>query len=296
MSVRPIYKDITYMLTRRTSQRLYLLRPSNEVNACIRYCVAIAQRRSKLKLHSIVFMSNHYHIVATDEKGTLPTFTEELNKNLAKSLNCLHGRRENLWSGGEQTNHLTLADEETILEKTVYALSNPTKAGLVSHGGEWPGVRLYRKGKYLAKKPSFFFRSEENGGKLPDSLQLELTSPPIGVHENATDMLIQSATTKQEKGLRIQWQQSGKKFLGAASVKAQSIHNSPNGGTQQKRICPRVACKDKLLRIKLLLSLKAFTRAYKPLQKQFSQGEHSVVFPVGTYRMARFYGARCAEE
>ncbi len=296
MSARPIYKNTTYMLTRRTTQRLYLLRPSKKVNACIQYCVAIAQRRSGIQIHSLVFMSNHYHMVVTDEEGTLPIFTEELNKNLAKALNCLHSRWENLWSGGDKTNYLTLADEETVLEKTVYALSNPTKAGLTSHGGDWPGVRLFRKAKYLTKKPDFFFRPEDKGGKLPDRLQLELTAPPIGAHEKIAEDIVQSATTKEEKSLRNDWLKSGKKFLGKAGVKAQEVHASPKTPATHRKMCPRVACKDKWLRIKMLLSLKAFEEAYKPSQKRFSGGDHSVEFPLGTYRMPRFYGARCAEE
>ncbi len=241
-------------------------------------------------------MSNHFHIVVTDEKGTLPTFTEELNKNLAKSLNCLHTRRENLWSGGEQTNHLLLADEDAVLRETVYALANPTKAGLVAHGGEWPGVRLFLKGKYQAKKPPFFFRFETNGGALPDKLDLVITSPPIGAHEKITDALVKAAVTKEEKGLRDARYMSGKGFMGAAKIKNQEIDGSPSGPGARRAICPRVACKDVALRIQILLSYREFAEDYKAKREQFAGGDHSVMFPFGTYRMVHFYGANCALE
>lgn len=295
MRPRPILPNRTYLITRRTTQQLFLLRPSPEINACIRYCLALAQRRSGLKIHAIIFMSNHYHLVVTDVHGTLPVFTEELNKLIARSLNCHHDRGENFWAGSAQTSHVELISSEDVLDKVVYTLANPTEAHLVSHGSQWPGVRLFRKGGYLAKKPRFLFRSKEAGGALPDTLDLQLTPPPIGVHENAADDVIKSAAGAREKRIRQEAKVLGKRFLGASGVLKQSIYNSPTVRVPRRGISPSIACKDKWRRIEALASSSAFRRDHKEARKSFMAGVRDVLFPVGTYRFVRQFGACCAE-
>ncbi len=295
MKPRQIIKGTTYLLTRRTTQGLFLLRPSKEVNACIRYCVAIAQRRSEVELHWVVFLSNHYHIGVTDTEGRIPEFTEELNKLLARSLNCHRGRWENFWSGGDQTSQVTLASDFEVMAKLVYSLANPTKALLVSHGNKWPGVRLFHANKYRAKKPAFFFRNEEDGGKLPDSLDLTLTPPPIGVREDLCDDVVQRAVSAREKQLRDRAKAARKKFMGAAAVKAQNIYGSPKRPAEKRGISPRLACRDKWRRIEILAQLDTFVADYRAKLKEFVGGAKDVLFPAGTYLMTRQFGARCEE-
>ena len=274
---------------------MFLLRPSRTVNACIRYCMAIAQRRSGVAVHCAVFLSNHYHIVATDTEGQLPVFTEELNKLLARSLNCHHGRWENLFSSGDQTSHVTLATEFDVMAKTVYALANPTKALLVSHGRDWPGVRIFRKGGYLAVKPKFFFRSEEAGGRLPDKIVLTITAPPIGEQEQLCDDVVLRAVSAREKQLRDRARSGRRKFMGAAAVRSQSIQQSPTRPAPRRSMNPRLACRDKWRRFEILSRLADFATKYQEMRKAFVAGVLDVVFPAGTYQIARQYGARREE-
>lgn len=283
------------MISRRTTQRLFLLRPSAQVNACIRYCLAVAQRRSGVLVHVAVFLSNHYHLIVTDPNGTLPVLTEELNKLLGRSLNFLHGRAENFWSGGVQTSHVRLESEHDVLAKTVYALANPVAAYLVSHGNQWPGVRLFRKGSYRAKKPKFFFRTEEVGGALPDTLSLELTPPPIGVHPKCVDDHVKAAASAREKQLRDRAKVEGRRFLGAQAVKRQNIYDSPKNREAGRSMSPRVACGDRWRRMELLTELTDFVAGHEEKRRAFVGGQRDVEFPPGTYRFVQSLGARCAE-
>ncbi len=272
---------------------MFLLRPSKVVNACIRYCLAVAQRRSGVKIHAVVFLSNHYHIVLTDVRRKLPIFTEELNKLLARSLNCLHGRWENFFSAGQQTSQVALVSEHDVLAKTVYTLANPTQAMLVSHGPDWPGVRLFRKSQYQALKPKFFFRREDVGGKLPDKLMLKISAPPIGVQEQLCDDVVQKAASAREKQLRERASEEGKRFLGARAVKAQRIDRSPRSPAPRRGMSPRVACRDKWRRIEVLGRLASFIASYREVREKFISGVTDVVFPAGTYQMANQFGCRC---
>lgn len=296
MKPRCILPGTTYLITRRTTQRLFLLRPSTTINAALRYCLALAQKRAPgVELHAVTFMSNHYHIVLTDKEGELPVFTEELHKLIARCLNSHHARWENFWAGGAQTSHVQLVTSDDVLDKIAYTLANPTEALLVSHGSQWPGVRLYRKGSYVAKKPKFFFRTQDEGGKLPDSLKLELTAPPIGVHEKRADDVVQRAASAREKRLRDEANAAGKSFLGAKGVLRQKIYNAPQAPAPRRGMSPTVACQDKWRRIEALADNAEFAEAHDAAREDFIAGNRDAVFPAGTYRFQKQFGACCAE-
>ena len=246
-------------------------------------------------MHSVVFLSNHYHIIVTDTLRQIPIFTEELNKLLAKSLNCHHGRWENFFSAGDQTSQVALVSEHDVMAKTVYLLANPTQAMLVSHGPDWPGVRIFRKGDYRAVKPAFFFRDKEAGGKLPDKLMLTLSPPPIGVPDKLCDDVVQNAASARERQLRERARLARQRFLGAKAVKAQSIYRSPKMPAPKRGMSPRLACRDKWRRIEMLARLDSFVSSYREKRAAFISGVLDVVFPAGTYQMARQFGARCEE-
>ena len=93
---RPVIAGETLMITRRCTQRQFLLRPSSAVNGIIGYCLAAAAERYGLRLHAFCAMSNHLHIVATDVLGNAPEFCRWFFEFTAKCLNVHWGRWENL--------------------------------------------------------------------------------------------------------------------------------------------------------------------------------------------------------
>lgn len=294
MRPRQIIPRRTYLITRRTTHGTFLLRPSAEVRTCILYCLALAQRRAKVRIHAVIFLSNHYHIVVTDDAGLLPDFTEELNKNITKALNVHHDRSENIWAANVQTNHLELVRPEDVLNKTVYALANPVAAGLVSEGRKWPGVRLVGNKRFLVKKPNFFFRREEDGG-LPDELYLHITPPPVDEDPDKALALVESAVVEKERALRETARLEGRRFLGAAAIRAQSIYATPKEPLPKGAIVPEIGCQDPELRQEALAERRAFVAEHEASRKSWRAGFIDVLFPPGTYRFVQQFGARCAE-
>lgn len=275
---------------------MFLLRPSPEVNNCIRYCLALAQRRSKVRVHSVTFLSNHYHLVVTDDEGLLPVFSEELNKLVARALNSKLSRRENFWEANKPTSYVRLASPDDVLAKTVYTLANPTAALLVARGTEWPGVRLYRHGRYRARRPSFFFRGASGDTEvLPETVDLELTPPPLAGDDREANDIVKNAVQARERELRQHAKLEGKRFLGAAKVLKQEITQAPTHTHRLGAMSPRVACRDRWRRAEALQRLDDFAIEYEECRRRFCQGETEVVFPVGTYRIVRQFGARCAD-
>ena len=278
------------MVTRRTTQRQFLLRPSKAINGCIKYCVALAAEKSGVRLHALVFMSNHYHIVLTDVLGKLPLFTTELNRLLAKSLNVYHDRGENFWAGHVQPSHVLLPERADIYNKLLYLLNNPVEAGLVSKGKDWPGVRLYVPGKVHCKRPKFYFRSEEEGGRMPKKLSFELSLPEVLGSKKEVLRELEAEVKASEVAIGNKRKSKGLGFLGAKVVKQQAVTSTPISKEWSSSISPRLACADKWRRAELLQLFKDFQVAYKDAWEQLKSGFKNVEFPLGTYRLARYSG------
>ena len=109
---REVLPDRTYMITRRCTQRQFLMRPDRETNNAFIYCLAEAAARYRIEIIFTVAMSNHHHTGFHDPEGNYPAFLEHFHKFFAKCQNALRGRWENFWSS-EQTSVVRLVDPTT---------------------------------------------------------------------------------------------------------------------------------------------------------------------------------------
>ena len=127
---RRIVAGQTYLITRRCSERRFLLRPDPRTEEIFLYCLAEAAERFGIRVIAWVAMSNHYHAVVEDPEGVLPAFLCHLHKMTARALNARWSRWENFWSA-EPTCAVRLVEGADVLDKTVYALANPIADHLV---------------------------------------------------------------------------------------------------------------------------------------------------------------------
>jgi hypothetical protein len=166
------------MITRRCTQRQFLMRPDPATNNAFVYCLAVAAEHAGVQVLFTSAQSNHHHTGIYDPKGTYPEFIEHFHKLFAKCMNSLRGRWENFWSS-EQTSVVRLVDPEDIMAKMVYALTNPAKDDLVDAAEDWPGINAFVSiiaGKNMtATRPGHFFRED---GPMPKSVTLSFTRPP----------------------------------------------------------------------------------------------------------------------
>lgn len=282
------------MITRRCTQRQFLLRPDERTNAIFEYCLAEAAQRFDIGLLAWVAMSNHYHAIVFDAKGRLPAFIEHLHKMLAKVLNGRWNRTENLWSS-EETCITYLPTPEDVFRKTVYVLSNPFASHAVDRLSDWPGSSSfgYLNGKRtMHRRPTVFFRKT---GVMPEQVALHLDIPEavLGVRS-----LWQWAERVREAVLVNEFATRKKRLVtrtpiwGRKAVMRATPSESPATPTPRRRLRPTLAAHDKATRIAELCKLKAFHVAYDIARRRFAAGDMEVEFPPGTYRM-RLLGARC---
>ena len=80
-------------LSVRAVNRSFRFVPVKRVTETLRYCLAASMARfeGRISLHEFLFMSNHFHVVLTDEDGCLPDFTTHFHALVSRSLNALRG-------------------------------------------------------------------------------------------------------------------------------------------------------------------------------------------------------------
>jgi hypothetical protein len=294
---RAIIPGRRYLVTRRCSERRFLMRPERETNNAFVYCMALAAQKSGISVVCVGTTSNHYHAVVVDNRGCLPEFLEHFHKLFAKHQNCLRGRWEAFWAS-EQTSIVELPNPEDVLAKMTYAIANPCSSHLVDRVHVWPGVEslsaIERDAPLLARKPSRFF--DQANGDLPDVLQLRFSRAPGFeqlkhaeyarlVGEQVAQAVAKAAQERREKGIKL---------LGRKGVLSQHWNHSPRNREPRRGLSPRVACRNRWARIEALQRNKAFLDHYRAARADHLAGRDAV-FPPGTWWLCRYAGLSCAE-
>lgn len=291
---RQVLDNVTYLVTRRCSERRFFLRPSALVNQVFAYCLAYAAEQTGVLVHAVMVLSNHYHAVVTDPQGRLPEFMAHLNKLVSKCVNAELGRWESLWSP-ERYSAVRLGDAGAVLDKLVYCLANPVEAGLVRSSSQWPGLgsrpRDCTGPGQEVRRPVGFFRAD---GGMPEAVRLRMSVPPcfeeLGGERYGT--MLAKALEGRERELVEERGAEGRGYLGREGVLGQDPYGRPEGYEPRRGLDPRVAGRDKWRRVEALGRAKEFQEAYREAWKRFKGGERDVVFPAGTYWMCKHAGQR----
>ena len=292
MHPRLIIPGATYLITRRCIERRFLLRPSQQTNQIIEYCLAIAAERTGVEVHAFCAMSNHMHAVVTDLQGRLPDFFQHFHRHVAVAINASLGRKENLWAG-HQTSAVQLGDDQDVLDKLAYVVANPTAAGLVRAPQKWPGVITRRLGESRRiKRPADYFRQT---GAMPEFVQLNYTLPPQMAHLGLikANELFFKALSYKVHAARETARAKGKDFLGAKKVMKTALSKSAATAERIKSKAPRFSIRDPERRRAAIARWRGFLLAYFEAFHQWRNGNRKVRFPEGTWMMKRAHSAPC---
>jgi REP element-mobilizing transposase RayT len=291
---RRIVKDTTYLVTRRCTQREFLLTPSALSTLIFKYVLAVAAARHGVLIHAACVMSDHYHLVLTDPDASLPAFSQLLDGVIAKALNALHGRWENFWAPGSYS-AVELVTPEDIVEKVAYTLANPASADLVEHGRQWPGVwsdpRSIGSRGELIERPGHYFAED---GSMGEHATL-VFSVPAGFDSVETfQAKVLGRVREFEKAAADRREAGGVKVIGASRVLKQRHTRHARGHEPRRSLNPRVAAGDKWKRVEALQRLMSFLERHRDALVRHCSGEKGVVFPLGTYLMRVRFGVSCA--
>ncbi len=292
---RRIVPGETYLVSRRTTQRQFLLRPDEVTNGIYLYLLAYCALEAKVRLIGFVAMSNHVHSCVEDPCGNIEEFYQLLHSLVARAMNLERRRFENLWSS-ERTSLVQLKSSADVLDKVAYTEANPAEAHLVKFAKDWPGATSAgrRAGmddgvvRIVVKKPKRFFSDE-----MPDKLVLEIHKPNEFAEladEEWCAMLDREVHRREREAAK---KRNCAKALGAKAARRQSPYSCPKTCAERFRLAPEVAAKNKWERIAALQVNAAFQAEYRAAYTRWRDGDHDVVFPFGTYKLRVQQGARC---
>jgi hypothetical protein len=262
------------------------LRPDDEINNAIAYCLANASMRCEIDVLLVTVESNHHHTVIYDRAGRFPEFIQHFHKMVAKCVNTVRGRCENLWASGE-TCVTQLLDYETVLDKLAYTAGNPVKDLLVERATQWPGLNGYRhlinRKPVRARRPHFFFRTDRC---WPEELTLNFVIPSeLGDADEVIAELEARVTALETETLQVR-QRTGAQVLGRKSILQTNWKSSPDSVEAPRTLRPRFAGR-RSARSQALRAYLAFLAAYRDAFEQWRRG-NACEFPAGTYWLARF--------
>jgi putative transposase len=289
---RQILPGTTYLITRRCTQREFLLRPSAITNANFLYVLGVAVQRTGMLVHAFGVLSNHAHLVVTDPYARLPEFERYLHGNLARAMNVVLGRSQAFWDDSG-CSAVALGTPEAIIDATAYVLANPVSAGLVRSGSEWPGPwsdpALVGGAPIEVERPTGFFRP---GGPTPARVTLQLTPPPGFTAAEYRERVL-AALASREQAARAAVEAKGHRFLGVRRVLEQKTTTRAARPETRGRLRPLVATRDKKRRLEELSRISDFLERYRRARARFIAGIHDVVFPAGTYWLRVSCGVAC---
>ena len=272
------------MLTRRCAQRMFLLRPDDATNNAFIYCLALAAIKFGIDVLFTLAESNHHHTIIFDRHGHVSAFLEHFHKLVARSQNALRGRWENFWAAQEPC-VTRLLDRDAVIDKLIYAASNPVKDRLVERVHHWPGVNTWsafiHRRSIKATRPRHFFRSS-----MPAQVTLDLVIPRELGDPNEVVREVREGVEAIEEQVRTERMANGASVIGRRRVLAQSWKDCPTSFEPRRERRPRFAGAPHV-RVPALASYRSFLWAYKHARDRWRRGLDAV-FPAGTYWLTRF--------
>jgi REP element-mobilizing transposase RayT len=308
--------------------------PKPQVVELIWYVLAVMAQRTGIQIHEALFMSNHFHLVATDRDGVLPDFMRDFNSLLSRGLNALRGSTGTNVEKGY--NLVVPTDDAKLVEHAVYTLTNPCNEGLVERAGHWKGVTthgieygdvitrrrpnsgLWKSiGDAVAKllpsrrneRSSVGRRRHADRTKLPETASFTLVRPPVMLDHSDAQLrrLIYADVRRVEDEQIVERRRTGRRVVGMQRVAAQSYTDTPDTARELFRTTPRVSGKTRAW-LETLRRRLEFERAHavaraaiievmsdaRALGRHLAERLAAIELPRGSFLLRRRYECVCA--
>ena len=281
------------LLTRRTEERRYFLRPSTHVCRVVLYELAKAADTNGLAVHGLMTMSNHPHIVATDHEGERSDFMRDFGAGVARARNRRLDRKGHFWDG-QQFGDTVLLDRQAIEEKLLYMWLNPVQANLVERAADWPGPKIlpsdWGKPRVISAPQDGFYNPKKA------KMIVFTPQPPPGYEDMTLEEVREHFETllrEAEDKLIARRRRAGKRVSGVRRVLQLDPNDAPSTRARRGKLNPRFASRDPVLMERALDERQQFHADYDEANAGWRRGNRSVVFPAGTIRHRKVNNADC---
>ena len=281
------------LLTRRTEERRYFLRPDTHIRKVVMYELAKSAEDTFMGVHALMTMGNHPHIAGTDQRGERSEFMRNFCSGIARAQNRHLDRKGHFWDT-QQFGDTVLLDREAIEEKLLYIWLNPVVAGLVARAKDWPGAKILpsdwgRTQTITAPNDGFYNQKKAR--------TIEFTPmPPPGYEDMTLEEVIEHFETllaEAEEKLRKRRRRAGKRVAGLRKVLQLSPLDAPGTRAKSGKLNPRFASRNAALMAQAQKERREFLADYDEANDQLRKGNHEVEFPPGTIRLRKIANVTC---
>ncbi len=275
-----------HLLTGRTQRAECWMVPSRRIRRIIGGIIGRYQKVHNVKIYAFIFLSNHYHMLASQADGNIWKFMYDVNREIAKRVNKEQGREGSFWAR-RYTSQVVLSDND-LIEAYAYILTNAVHQRLVENPEEWPGLtsqncigRLFpfvNLSCYAAarrKDPSVCQQD------YTSYYEIEISPLPLETPESAEehDSTIRARVRSK---LTLLKKTNTRGYLGRKKVLSQK----PGARPRKVKRSPRSGCYSKCP--KLIQKYRKYYRdlidTYREASERFRLGELEVSFPEFTFK------------
>jgi hypothetical protein len=286
-------------VTRRTTRRTFLLRPDEDrkLQNIYWYATAVIAGEMGIELHAVQMLSTHVHEVLTDPRGELPRFLQQRNRLFANAIKVHRGWPEEVFARAP-TNYVALYGAAAIEKEVGYTLANCVEAGLVCRPEDWPGVTITRDGLGRAlirvPRPAAYF--DPTNPRWPPEVVLRITLPEVLVktYGSRTDArnALRRAVDIAVSTARAAATEAGRLVGAVRDLLRIPFHRQATGHEPFRRRFPTFATAGVPEATRQAKQERAtFLAKYREALQALRRKEATALFPYGTWRICREFGA-----
>ncbi|MDQ3031695.1 MAG: transposase [Myxococcota bacterium] len=294
---RRIREGATFLITRRALRRHCLFAPDPRITQLFVFALAWCAQMFGVEIHAAILMSTHEHLVVTDVRGVLPMFLQMFHRLVALATKVVRKWEGPVWDH-EPPSIVELVTPEAVIQEIGYAIANPAAAGLVERARDWPGVTTLVEqlagGVLVAARPTFFFSA--SNPQWGERASVTLTLPPM-LEELYTPESFREAVAAEVERIELEakaaQREKGRAFAGPKRCERISPYRRMKGYEPIRDRNPVIAAGrgQSATRIEAIRLLRTFRAAYRDALDRWRTGLREVVFPAGTWAMARLHAA-----
>jgi len=279
----------TVEATTRTIRRMLLLPPTRQFARIVVGVLARAQELYPVLIHSVVMISNHWHLILTPEnREQLADFMEYVNGNVAREACRLVDWSGTLW--GDRYHPIPITSEaKALVDRLAYHLAHGVKEDLVARVTDWEGLHCAQELIDGVPLDGVWYNrtlmGEANRGRKVDEDQLEthytLKLAPLPCWKDlplaTRRQLVREIVDKIEIDAAERRAATGKGVVGMEAVGEQDPLTRPRGTKDSPR--PLVHAATKPARKAFETVHRGFVEMYREASKKLRQGDRNAVFP-----------------
>ena len=286
----------------------FMLRPDPQMVALFFYLLGHFAAVHGIRIHAVVLMSTHYHLLFTDVLGCRGEFFRDFHAMLTKAVQVYRNTDAYLFDK-EQTSQVEMLTEKACVETMAYLILNPTDAGITADSTQWPGLfsRIEDAGKRRVERFEKPVIRREDGTTIrffderwPDFVNLvqeplceAIAADPEACVADVRRLVEAGLAEKLEEQAKTGW-----RFVGVMHALHQRVAKKaatsylPRRLREKEKVRPRLKAGrgERHALVQGILRNAGFFDGHGDCVARIRRGEQGVVFPAGTYRWHRVFG------